>query len=58
VTAAATWDVETARSIERAVLDYFDDAGRMARVLHPQLAKRTLADGEVWRLLHAPWQPA
>ena len=40
-------DVETARAIERAVLDYFDgwfdgDAERMERALHPELAKRTL----------------
>jgi hypothetical protein len=37
------------RSIERAAADYFDswfdgDPQRMARVLHPQLAKRRAAD--------------
>jgi hypothetical protein len=40
-------DVEAARAIERAVLDYFlgwfeGDATRMERALHPELAKRTL----------------
>lgn len=47
MTAAVPWDVETARSVERAVLDYFEgwfdgDAERMARALHPELAKRSL----------------
>jgi hypothetical protein len=45
VSPTATHDVETARAIERAVLDYFEgwfegDAGRMERALHPELAKR------------------
>jgi hypothetical protein len=44
-------NVETARAVERAVLDYFlgwfeGDAVRMERALHPELAKRTLrSDG-------------
>lgn len=47
MTAAVPWDVETARSVERAVLDYFEgwfdgDAERMTRALHPELAKRSL----------------
>ena len=38
-------DVETARSIERAVLDYYEgwfeaDPARMTRAVHPDLAKR------------------
>ena len=38
-------DVETARSLERAVLDYYEswfeaDAARMERAVHPDLAKR------------------
>jgi hypothetical protein len=45
-----TQDVETARAIQRAVLDYFEgwfdgDAVRMERALHPELAKRTVAGG-------------
>ena len=39
------WDVDTARSIEGAVLDYYEgwfgaDATRMQRAVHPDLAKR------------------
>jgi putative lumazine-binding protein len=39
------------QAIKSTVLDYFEgwfdgDAGRMERALHPQLAKRSLADGE------------
>jgi uncharacterized protein (DUF2267 family) len=50
VTAPAARDDETARSIERAVLDYFEgwfdgDAARMEAALHPELAKRTFRDG-------------
>jgi hypothetical protein len=38
------------QAIKSTVLDYFEgwfegDAGRMERALHPQLAKRSLADG-------------
>jgi ketosteroid isomerase-like protein len=45
VTAEVSWDVETVRSIERTVLDYFEgwfegDAARMEQALHPELAKR------------------
>jgi hypothetical protein len=45
VTKAAAPGVEAARAIERAALDYFEgwfdgDAVRMARALHPELAKR------------------
>ena len=45
MTAAVRWDVETARAIERAVLDYFEgwydgDVERMRRALHPELVKR------------------
>lgn len=45
-------EAETARSIERAVLDYFEgwfdgDAERMERALHPELAKRTFRGGEL-----------
>jgi hypothetical protein len=41
--------VETARAIERAVLDYFEgwfdaDAERMERALHPDLVKRRAAE--------------
>jgi hypothetical protein len=40
------------QAIKATVLDYFEgwfdgDAGRMERVLHPQLAKRSLADGKL-----------
>jgi len=42
---ATSHEVEAARAIERAVLDYFEgwfdgDAARMERALHPELAKR------------------
>jgi hypothetical protein len=45
-------EVGTARAVERAVLDYFEgwfegDAERMERALHPELAKRSLRDGEL-----------
>jgi hypothetical protein len=58
VTAEATWTVETARGIERAVLDYFEgwfdgDAARMEDALHPQLAKRTLRPGDVLETITA-----
>jgi hypothetical protein len=47
LTTAADPGVETARAIERAVLDYFEgwfegDAARMESALHPELAKRSL----------------
>jgi hypothetical protein len=40
------------QAIKNTVLDYFEgwfegDAGRMKRALHPRLAKRALADGEL-----------
>jgi hypothetical protein len=52
LTEVAAGDVETARAIERAVLDYFEgwfegDAARMERALHPELAKRRLEEGDV-----------
>jgi Putative lumazine-binding len=42
-------DIETARAIKRAVLDYVEgwfeaDAERMERVLHPDLVKRRAAE--------------
>jgi ketosteroid isomerase-like protein len=45
VIAASGRDVETVRSIERTVLDYFEgwfegDVERMRRALHPDLVKR------------------
>ena len=45
MSSSVTKDVETARAIERAILDYFEgwfdgDAARMKRALHPELAKR------------------
>ena len=51
MTATTSGEVEAARAIERAVLDYFEgwfegDADRMARALHPELAKRRL-DGDI-----------
>ena len=47
MTTAADLGVETARAIERAVLDYFEgwfegDAARMVSALHSELAKRSL----------------
>lgn len=45
--------------IKQAVLDYFDgwfdgDAERMERALHPELAKRSLAEGDSLEHLTAP----
>jgi hypothetical protein len=45
-------DVEAARSIEPAVLNYFEgrfdgDAPRMERALHPEHAKRDVVEGAV-----------
>jgi uncharacterized protein (DUF2267 family) len=59
LTAAAGWGVETARAIERAVLDYFEgwfegDAARMEAALHPELAKRSWrSEGEGLETLSA-----
>ena len=52
MTTAPGLDVEAARSVERAVLDYFEgwfegDATRMERALHPALAKRDVVEGAV-----------
>ena len=49
MTHAVMQDVETARAVQRAVLDYFEgwfdgDAFRMERALHPELAKRAIDD--------------
>ena len=56
MTASARLDVETARSIERAVLDYYEgwfdaDAARMERAVHPDLVKRKA--GEQLRIMTA-----
>lgn len=59
MTAQAAPDVETARAIERAVLDYFEgwfegDAERMERALHPGLAKLRLLEDDGLDLTTAP----
>ena len=59
MTAGTTWDVGTARAIERAVLDVHDDvAGVVVHGGHDYEYLHVERTGAGWKIANALWRPA